>query len=286
MSYLKFNHVFFGLMALSLLSAFVLPARVTDRAGSSVANIFLPISAPSRRLAAWAHSKLVPRPIRDDGSPGNPRSVQKVYDENELMRIELGSLKEQLLRLQERESERSAVGEVRALCTPFTVAAGDSAGRDSLALSGSSFDGVAAGQPVLYPGGIAGKISRAGIGEARVMLVTDTQFSAEVTFARFLYTDGHPDLRSLSSEKYVLHGSGRGSMFTTVSSSFMEETHLVAGDWAVLSDNEWGLAVRGYRIGQVSAVAPSKSAGWFDVTIKPDQDLKKLDEVMVLNRKG
>jgi cell shape-determining protein MreC len=286
MSYLKFNHVFFGLMALSLLSAFILPARISDHAGASVANIFLPISAPSRRFASWAHSKLVPRQIRDDGSPGNPRSAREVYEENETLRIELMSIKQQLLRLEERESERAAVGEVRSLCTAFTVAAGDSAGRDSLALSGSSFDGVAAGQPVLYPGGIAGKISRAGIGEARVMLVTDTQFSAEVTFARFLYTDGHPDLRSLSSEKYVLHGSGHGSMTTTVSSKFVEQTQLVAGDWAVLSDNEWGLAVRGYRIGQVSAVTPSKSAGWFDVVVKPDQDLKKLDEVMVLNKKG
>jgi len=284
MSYLKFNHVFFGLMLMSLLSAFVLPVRITSRAQSSVANIIRPVASPTRAVSGWVQNKVVGRRVRDAESPDQPRVPGEVFLENTELRVLVASLKGQLIQAQERLGERAKVGAVLPFCTAFSVVAGDSGGRDSLMLAGSSFDGVKVDQAVLYSGGIAGRISRAGIGEARVRLVTDPSFRAEVSFARFLYADGKAELQLLSQEKFVIDGQGKGTLGTRVDVKFKEQTHLAAGDWATLNDGEWEPIIHGYRVAQVSAVVPAKEAGWFTVTLEPYQNLKRLDEVMVLNK--
>jgi hypothetical protein len=271
-------------MFMSLLSAFILPARITSRVPASVANIFRPVASPTHAIAGWVHNKFAARRPRDGESPDQPRVPGEVFLENTELRILVASLKGQLFQAQERLAERAKVGEVLPFCTPFSVVAGDSAGRDSLMLAGSSFDGVAEDQAVLYSGGIAGRISRAGIGEARVRLVTDPNFTAEVSFARFVYVDGKPDLQQLSQEKKVVRGLGNGKLATRVDTKFKDETHLTAGDWATLNDGEWAPVIRGYRVAQVSEVVPAKEAGWFNVTLKPNQELRRLDEVMVLNK--
>jgi hypothetical protein len=47
----QFNQVFFGLMMLSLLGAFVLPPRATDLGRTSFQTLLIPISRPTYRIA-------------------------------------------------------------------------------------------------------------------------------------------------------------------------------------------------------------------------------------------
>lgn len=284
MSQLRFNHVFFMLMCLSFVSALFLPAKSTDRVRSSVANIFLPASWPVRKVTALVHDKLVPRRIRDEGSPNQPRLPAEVYAENQQLRTLAASLKGQLLYLQERENERQKLGEIGPFCTLCSVAAGDSGGRDSLMLSATSFDDITAGMPVLYSGGFAGKILRVGMGEARVQLVTDPDFKVQIDFARQVIVEGKPDLIPLNSPPTVLKGRGKGLMQTTVSNKYLDESKLQEGDYATVKDSEFPKIVSGYRIGRVTAISPSKDAGWYSVTVEPFEDLKRLTEVLVVNK--
>lgn len=271
-------------MCLSFISALFLPAKSTDRVRSSVANIFLPASFTVRKVTALVHDKLVPPRIHDERSPNQPRMPAEVYAENQKLWTLAASLKGQLLLLQERENERQKLGEIGPFCTVCSVAAGDSGGRDSVMLSATSFDDITAGMPVLYSGGFAGKILRVGVGEARVQLVTDPSFTVQIDFARQVIVDGKPDLIPLNSPSTILKGRGNGLMQTTVSNKYLDESKLQEGDYATVKDSEFPKIVSGYRVGQITTITPSKEAGWYLVTIKPFEDLKKLTEVLVVNK--
>ena len=63
MSYLKFNHLFVGLMLLSALSAFVLHPDITNPARAQVQNLFAPVAWPVRSFAGWLHDKVRGREV-------------------------------------------------------------------------------------------------------------------------------------------------------------------------------------------------------------------------------
>jgi rod shape-determining protein MreC len=288
MSYIRFNHVFFTLMLLALLSAFVFSPKATDRVKGRVSNIFAPVAWPTNQVAGWTKQKLVGRPLRDDGSPRNPRNETQLLEENMQLRIAVANLKGQLERMAEDKAQRDSIGDAKRFCTPFSVMGPDSAGRDTLMLSGSSFDGLREGMPVLYAGGIAGRLTRVGLGEARVLLVTDKQSQLTASFARFVKRpDGSRDFAILSPEARLVYGSGSGEMvMPTVPIKTIEEIGVRLDDWLVLNDHEWPRPLAGYRIGCITAITPSRSPGFAEVRIRPDQKLTGLREVMVMNKEG
>src|SRR5262245_51396036 len=95
MSYLRFHHVFAFLMAVSLLCTFIAP-RIHVRPQANVQALFSPVSAPARRIAAWAHDKLTKSEVKDDASPEHPRSVADVRKENLDLRVALANVTAQL----------------------------------------------------------------------------------------------------------------------------------------------------------------------------------------------
>jgi hypothetical protein len=286
MSYLRFNHVFFSLMLLALLSAFVFSPTATDRVKGRVSNIFAPVAWPTNQLSGWAKQKLFGQHVRDDGSPHNPRTETELRVENSNLRIALMNLEGQIQRLAEDKAQRDAVGDAKRFCTPYSVMGGDAAGRDGLLLSGSSFDGLRVGMKVLYSGGIAGQLSRVGMGEARVMLVTDKQFSATAVFARVVKKpDGSLNFTILSPEARLLQGAGDGEMvMPNVPEKVIKELGVRLDDWVVLNDHDWDRVLAGYRLGYIVGIKPSKSPGYAEVRIRPDQKLTALRDVMVMNK--
>src|SRR6478735_10015934 len=100
MSYLRFHHVFAFLMVLSVLCTFIAP-KIHSRPQANVQAIFAPISAPTRRVAAWAHGKWAASDVKDDASPGNPRSLSEVQKENLELRVALANVTAQLQALKE-----------------------------------------------------------------------------------------------------------------------------------------------------------------------------------------
>jgi cell shape-determining protein MreC len=292
MSYIRFNHVFFSLMLLALLSAFVFSPTATDRVKGRVTNVFSPVSYPSNQIAGWTKDKLFGKRLRDDGSPHNARNTQQLLEENMQLRIALGNLKGQLERMAENKAQRDSIGTANQFCTAFGVSGGDSGARETLMLAGSSFDGLREGDAVLYSGGssgsggIAGKLWRVGVGEARVLLVTDKQFSATATFARVVKkADNNHDFVILTPEPRLVYGAGNNEMvMPNVPVKVIEETGVRLDDWIVLKDHDWRDVLAGYRIGYITAITPSKSPGFAEIRIRPDQKLTALREVMVMNK--
>ena len=187
MSYLRFNHVFGFLMLLALVSAFLLPSRVSSAPRSMVQNLFAPVARPARAIALWAHDRISPPQVKDDASPEHPRNIAEVRKENDQLRQANAYLQAQLQELKEINADRARLGDLRALCTPFPVFAGDAGAgvRESLMLQASSFAGVREDQPVLCSAGLVGCIGRVGIGSAPVRLATDPAFKVSVRFGRF-----------------------------------------------------------------------------------------------------
>src|SRR5438046_2308190 len=79
MGILKFKHVLNGLLILSAICAFVIPARVSDAVRGNLAVLFVPVSWPTKTLANAILGKT--EKIVDEGSP-NP---EKPRPDNELL---------------------------------------------------------------------------------------------------------------------------------------------------------------------------------------------------------
>ena len=60
----------------------------------------------------------------------------------------------------------------------------DTGTRSSLAIQGSSLQGLRENMVALYSGGIVGRVQRAGVGGTRVQLITDLNFRVLAVFAR------------------------------------------------------------------------------------------------------
>lgn len=286
MSHLKFNHVFFALMGLALVSAFVFSPSSNKRAQAQVANIFAPVAWPANRIAGWARERLMGRSSRDDGSPNNPRTAPEVLAENMALRISNASLQAQLDQVLERESTWAQLGEVRSYCTAFSVIGGDSGSRESLMLYGTSLNSLAEGMPVIYSSGLVGRLIRVGLGEARVLLITDPQSKIIASFARpTRHPDGKVTLESLSREARLVEGAGTNELvMRDVPERFVQDIGLRIDDWVVLSDSEWPALLRGYRLGAIYSIENAKTPSFALIRIRPDQRLSSLREVMVVNK--
>src|SRR6059036_3799099 len=135
---LRFNQVFVGLLALSFISAFVLPSRFTNPV-RSIQGLFYPVARPARAIGV-ALNRRFERPPRDD------RAVSDVRAENDQLRRMVSELTAQLAQLQRINADRQLIGDARSLCTPAKVVGNGNGGqRESLSLRAGTFDGVREG---------------------------------------------------------------------------------------------------------------------------------------------
>jgi cell shape-determining protein MreC len=288
MSHIRFNHVFAALLLLSGLSAFVIPRQVTDPVRAQVQNVFAPVAWPVRQLASSVKDRFEGEKI-DEGSPTTqPRSNGQILLENEDLRLEVASLQAQLDALKELNADRQKLGDVRALCTPVPVMGSDAGLRESLSLQATSLDGLAANMPVLYSGGLAGRIDRVGVGGAQVRLITDKDFRVTGAFARFQRSeDGKLEFVRLATPSPLVVGMGKGQMVirSPLTLKDVENAGVRENDWVILSDPDWPLAIQGYKLGRVISVAKQTSAPLYpEITVKPTGSLMGLREVMVMNK--
>src|SRR4051812_36969915 len=126
MHQLRFNHVFVALMLLSILSAFVVPQKYTDRV-RNVQGLFAPIARPIGALAEYVHGRVAPEKIQDNRSD---EDIRRKIAEAE---VTIANLEGQLEALKKLNADREMVGRVRPLCDPVSVVgAGTDTGRDTL----------------------------------------------------------------------------------------------------------------------------------------------------------
>ena len=280
MSHIKFNHVFGFLLVLSLLSAFVIPPKYTNKALPQVQSIFAPVSGPTRRAAVWVHGRVAPPESADR------RRAEDVKDENQKLRLQVIELRAQLDRERKRNEQWATLGRVRDQCVAVEVAGGDGGSRDSLALAGSTLEHVRDNAVALYPGGVAGQIQgRAGIAGAQLRLVTDLGFRVQ---GRFVRMDRNLAPQPVLNDGVVITFEGVGGAMVVrppLSEGVVSAAGLKVGDIAVAHEREWPPVLEGKALGTVTRIEPRRdAAGFLEVRVEPSMNLMMLDEVMVMRR--
>jgi len=287
MSRLTFNHVFIALLVVAFLSSFVIVPRRSITPLPPVQLLFAPVARPVSSLAGWVNARFASAKPLDPEHPTAARPSSDVYDENQQLRLLVGSLTSQLQRLAQINAEREAVGDIRDLCTPFAVIGADAGKQKSLILQGTTAQGLAVDQPVLKGYELIGRVVVAGMGGAMVRLVTDDHFRATGGFARFSPTEaGTEEYVPIASAAPLVEGTGGDlMMIRNLSLRDVQEAGVQAGDWVVLNDVDWPIVVQGRRLGRVVSVNPSTNALYAELQIKPASNLMTIREVMVLTKK-
>lgn len=285
MSPIKFNTLFYFLMAVAALSAFVIPQQYTDKVEPQIQGLFYPVAGTAR----WAGSAVERR--LGDAKPADPRTDASIRRENDRLLLENARLTFDLDELRKKDVEREKLGDVRRFCTPVKVVGSDAGNRESLAVSGSSLQGLKDGMCVLYGGDIVGTLQRSGLAGGQVQLVTNKDFRVTAFFGTFQDTPkGKQFIPFNNNNPMLVRGMGQGMMVCEMA-HMAEVTQwgggrgLRPGDWALLNDPDWPAQLQARRIGKVVSVGKRKDAPLFaEIRIRPETDLKRLREVMVLTK--
>jgi hypothetical protein len=278
---LKFNQVFIGLMALSFISAFLAPPHLADAGRVEFERLFIPVSRPTYIAANWLRRRLAPDP------PDDNRSYQTIAQENLLLRQQVARLQLQNERLEGLAAERENLGDLKSLCDRLPVGGTDSGGREGLILGAAPRGPLQADEPVVYGGGLAGKIDRAGAGAAHVRLLTDSGFPALTgRFIRFVKSDSGIEAQSIYPSPVIVQGAGGGTMtITNLPFADVNNLGLKPDDWVILADNNWPAAIQGIRLGKVSSISHWRRQPLFaEIRLQPQTSLTRLADVWVMTR--
>jgi hypothetical protein len=278
MSYIKFNHVFALLLALSAAAAFAIPEKYSVKPLPGLQVVFAPVSIPVRHVGGWVHDRLFPRDL------AGKRTLQAVVAENERLTDAVGYLQKQLEAERRRNAEWAPLADLRDRCIPLAVAGADAGTRESLALPVSTLERVRDGAFALYPGGVAGRVDgRSGLGGAQLRLITDPGFKVRGHFSR----RGAGGEVEQTTEVFLLEGVGDGAMVArgAVTMEDVQKGLVRVGDSALLDDRDWPAALHGQRLGVVTRIDPMREQHKFAaVRVEPTSNLLLLNEVMVFTK--
>lgn len=287
MPFIRFNQIFWLLMALAFTSAFILPRfsatqNIGTKASAQVRGIFAPISFPLHRLGTWTYSALFADAVADH------RPDDQLRSENDYLRTELVRLTRQLEELLALNSDRELLGDLRAYCTPMAVVGSDSGNRQTLVLRPALTGRLRDGLPVICPSGLVGRLDRLGAGSgAQVRLITDPGFRLEAGFRRFVDGgDGKTKVVALASTPQLVEGLGDGRMvIRNMTDRQVKEVGLQKGDWVVLNDRDYERDLQGLKVGVITAIGLRSDAPYYArIELKPMQNLNLLREVMVFDQ--
>lgn len=286
MAHIKFQHVFASLLVLSALSAFIVGRSITDASRAAVQGIFAPVARPTHLLAGWIAARVHGPRADDNGPGGSARSSEQILKENQELRVALANLSGQLSELRHLDAQMATIANVREQCVLARVIGGDAGNRQSIGVSTTSLSGLQKGQPVLSFGqNIVGRVDRVSVGGAQVRLITDKDFALTCSFGRFVRGPNDAlEFATISTPTALAVGTGKGTMIVeSLSMKETQDTGLKENDWVVLKDPEWPLALQGYKLGRVTAIAPqARSPLHAEITIEPYGNLMALREVMVM----
>jgi rod shape-determining protein MreC len=226
------------------------------------------------------------KPVRDFfGWAGDTIDAK---DQNEALKEEVQKLRSELAQAQTavRDSRQlEAIAELHAenyfpqATRPVTarvIAKSPTVWHSSVKIDKGTGDGVRVDQPVIAEGGLVGKITSATGGTSEVRLITDGQSGVSAQVFPFGVSGvvrpevGDPDdllLENVESGRRVTEG-------TQVNTSGFTSSRLES------------LFPRGIPIGRVSKVDFNELETYQRVHVKPFADLRQLDVVQVLTRRG
>jgi len=299
---MRSNHFFYGLLGLSFLTAFVVPARFTTPGIQQLQGVFAPVSRPIRYLAAWIYNRTHQPAVVDDRSPLTLRPIATVYEENHQLLTALASLQIKFDQLSQLNADRQSVGDIRPLCKPATVTGSEVSGlREGLTIRVGSSSVSLLNRPVIrgnpsqspLPCDLVGRIVRNGPAGAQVRLITDPGFVLTARIGRYVTdSDGHLKLSYDPLIHPLVRGIGNNQMAiqSTLSMQQVRDGKIQRGDVVVLDDHDsqegrdgWPLNIQGFTVGRIVSINPQQNAPLFaDIRIEPQTNLMRLTEVMVM----
>ena len=283
----RFGTIFALLLIAAGLMAFVIPQRDVSAVSGLMQSLLAPVASPVRSAAMVA---LPARAASGDtgGDGGKSREQQTIVEENLQLRQSVASLSAQLEELKRLNADRAMLGPVRDQCVPVRVqGAPNLPARDSLSVVTGTSIYVAQDMPVLYSGGLAGRLNGVSIGGATVRLVTHVDSRIQGRFGRFVRdAGGAVRFAELQTPPPLVQGLGSGAMAVrNLPLADVQQAGLAVGDWVVLADNTWPANMQGFKIGRVTEIGKRADGPLHaDIRIVPDSDLTRLTEVMVMNR--
>jgi cell shape-determining protein MreC len=283
---MRVNHGFLFMMGAALLASFVVPA---EKLQGKFDRLYTPIAYPVRRLAhgVWERTS---EPEKMPSARDDKRGADKLRDEIETLKFQLVQKDLAIAELQRQLNDFNSIGKTLSqLCRSVKVTGGDAGSQQVLILNVNLIDSFVTGMPVIYPHGLVGRIEVVGVGAARVRLVTDKGFpQMRGQFVRYMQDAGEFKHLPLPMKAVAGRGDGRmeiqqykASELTSVDKKFK----LAVGDWIVLNDKDWPAPVQGIKLGEIEAITDQKNPLFVTITIRPDADLMKLQEVMVMVKK-
>jgi len=263
-------------MILSLLSAFVFPARMSDVGHTQFAALLFPISRPTYRIANAIRAHFV-EPVSEDSRPD-----QAIETENLALKEQIQRMTAQIDMLQQRAGERASLGGFESFCNRFEVTGTDGDNRDGLTIGGLSFSSVRVGQPVLSSGTVVdliGRIDNVGMLSAHVSLITDAGFAVTGHFVSYS-AGGAQENKTLQA---IVRGRGGGKLVIDTLALADLKDSVNVGDWVVLSDDTWPRALQGVRIGRVASIQPLPKQSLFaEIQLASETNLLHLNDVWVM----
>ena len=278
-------HIF--LMAVALLSAFVMPPTLGN-AVRKVDWLLTPVSYPVRQVAASFDARLVKSQPTPSGEAAGGATVEQLRDENQTLKFRVKQLTTVNENLQRQLNDVVLLGLPADSLRVVPVTGGDPGNQQVLNIQMPANEAVAPNVPVLYAYGMVGKLEVFGYGAARVRLITDSASRITGNFARYKTDTG--EFVALPQLLKTVEGTGDGKMIIRamkreeVFPPNHPEQALAVGDWVQVSDKDLPGA-QGQKLGEIESITESKKPLFVNVTLRPDQELMKLREVMVMVRK-
>lgn len=285
---MRFNASLLFMMAVAAVSAFAMPPNFGDSFRNSATTLFLPVTSTVRQVAWLLNKRLVPPRGTAVAENGGGNGYAQLRDENENLKYRVSFLKTENERLQRQLNDISQL-DIKDPVRIIPVIGGDPGSQQVLSLQLASGEGVIPNMPVMYPYGLVGKLEIVGLGTARVRLITDNTSRITGEFVR--YQKDTIDFTHLPQSPKTVEGTGNGKM---VIKAFKAEEltppkqpdlKLQVGDWVVVKDKDLPPQAQGRKLGEIESIVEGRNPMFVQIVIRPQTDLMKLREVMVMVRK-
>jgi rod shape-determining protein MreC len=261
-----------GLVVLAVV-AMVVDRRALVRPGEELpwwTGSILDVAAPVQKVIA------LPLELTRDAWR-NYVAVVRVGEENEVLRSELATLKEENLQLREALVASGRLQRIAEIREEFEVPmlASELVGVDasawfrSVLVNRGRTHGVQPGMPVISEHGLVGLVTSTSNSASKAMLVLDRQSAVDGIVQR-------------SRSRGIVRGGGTDQLnFEFV----VRESDVQIGD-VVITSGLGGIHPKGIRIGEVTSVSDPGSDLLQTATLTPAVDFGRLELVFIMLRRG
>lgn len=198
---------------------------------------------------------------------------REILQENKLLRENISNLEKELLNFQEAKLENERLkklldfkeSEKRRFLPALVIAKDPSGLSDAVIIDRGRKDRIEKGMIAISGSGVAGRVIETGWRISRVLLITDynSVFSGVV-------------------ERTRDEGAVSGNMRAGLIMKYLDIGCDVKKGDKIITSGLYGIFEKGILIGEVVSVEPDSSGLYINAIIKPEVDIRKLEEVLVV----